>query len=58
MFIDKLELFLVRLPLAAPTIVNDRPIEYCETVFSRLEGEGQVGWGEVAPGNQPYLTSE
>lgn len=58
MLIDKAELFLVRLPFASSQVVHDRTCEYCDTVFLKLEAEGQAGWAEVAPGNFPLLTAE
>lgn len=58
MLLDKLDLYLLRLPLAKATVVGDKTVEYCDTVFSRIEGGNQVGWGEVAPGNTPYQTGE
>jgi len=55
---DRLQGFLIRLPLKRETRVADAPVKHCETVLFRLESEGVVGWGEVAPGNEPNLTSE
>ena len=58
MQIDQAELFLVRLPFASEQVVHDQTSDYCDTVFLRLQAEGQSGWAEVAPGNFPFLTAE
>jgi len=55
---DRLEGYLVRLPLKQTARVADAPVDYYETVVVRLESEGCSGWSEVAPGNAPVLTSE
>lgn len=54
----RLEGYLVRLPLKHTVRVADAPVQYCETALVRLESDGVVGWGEVTPGNEPYLTSD
>ena len=58
MKIDALEVFLVRLPLKKVQRVADRPVEHFDTVYVRLVSQGVSGWGEAAPGNQPYLTDQ
>lgn len=58
MKIEKLEVYLVRLPLKKPFLIADRSIDSCETVFLAAHGGGLTGWGEVTPGNRPYLTEE
>ena len=55
---DRLEGYLVRLPLKQTARVADAPVDYCETVVVRLESEGCSGWSEVAPGASPTLTEE
>ncbi|MDO5580274.1 MAG: enolase C-terminal domain-like protein [Planctomycetia bacterium] len=57
MWIDRIDVFLVRLPLASPFVIADTVIDHCDTVYLRLESEGCSGWGEITPGNHPYLTS-
>ena len=56
MKIDKMEAFWVRLPLREPFGIANGAIEHCDTVYVRLESGGVSGWGEVTPGNAPYLT--
>ena len=58
MRIDRLEGYLLRLPLKQPTRISDSTVEHCDVVVVRLEGEGASGWSEVAPGNSPLITSE
>ncbi len=58
MLIDRVDLYLARLPLKAPYLIADRAQDHCDTVFLRLESEGCVGWSEVTPGNTACLTSE
>lgn len=55
---DRLEGYLVRLPLQKSIRVSNAPTEFCETVIFRLESGGVSGWGEVAPGNSPALTEQ
>ena len=55
---DRLEGYLVRLPLKKPLRVSNAPTEFCETVLFRIESGGVSGWGEVAPGNTPILTEQ
>lgn len=58
MRIDRLQGYLVRLPLKQPVRISDTLVDHCDSVFVRLESQGASGWGEVAPGNSPLLTSE
>ena len=58
MRLERIEGYLLRLPLKEETRVADAPVAFCETVLARLVGEGVSGWSEVSPGNEPYLTSE
>ncbi|MBQ9874632.1 MAG: hypothetical protein IJM30_09215 [Thermoguttaceae bacterium] len=58
MRIDRLEGYLVRLPLKRPERVADATVDHCDVVVVRLESQGVSGWGEVAPGNSPLTTSE
>ncbi len=58
MRINKIEGYLVRLPLKKEIRFADAPANYCESVVLKLEGEGGTGWSEVMPGNSPILTSE
>ncbi|MDR1959577.1 MAG: hypothetical protein LBQ54_11155 [Planctomycetaceae bacterium] len=57
MKIDKIEAFLVRLPLRQPFCWADQFIPYIDSVFLRTESDGLTGWGEVMPGNEPTLTA-
>ena len=57
MRIDRLEGYLLRLPLKQPTRISDSTVEHCIVVVVRLEGEGRRA-GAVAPGNSPLITSE
>lgn len=56
MIIERIEVFLVRVPLKTPFISATAPITYIDTVLVRLESNGVSGWGEVFPGNEPLLT--
>ncbi|MGI5831625.1 MAG: enolase C-terminal domain-like protein [Thermoguttaceae bacterium] len=58
MRIDSWEIRLLRIPLAEPFYMADRAIDHCDTVYVAAEGGGKIGWGEVAPGNAPFLTEE
>ncbi len=58
MRIDKLEAFLLRLPLAKPFVVADRTIDSCETIYLSATSGDLVGWSEVTPGNLPWWTEE
>ncbi len=58
MRIDRLEGYLLRLPLKQPARVADASIDHCDVVVVRMESQGTSGWGEVAPGNAPLTTSE
>ncbi|MDO4587764.1 MAG: enolase C-terminal domain-like protein [Planctomycetia bacterium] len=57
MQIDRMEAFLVRLPLKQPFSIANTVIKNLETVFFRMNSGGLSGWGEVTPGNNSYLTS-
>ena len=58
MRIDRLEGYLLRLPLKESFRISDTNVDYCETVVFRMESQGVSGWSEVAPGNSPLVTSE
>ena len=57
MHIDRIDLYLVRFPLAKSYLMADEPIEYFDTVLLRLQSGGLSGWGEVFPGNEPTITA-
>ena len=58
MRIDRIEGYLVRLPLKQPFRIADSTVDSCETVVVRMESQGVSGWSEVAPGNAPFITDE
>ena len=58
MRIERIDGYLVRIPLKKEVRFADAPATFCESVVLRLEGEGAVGWSEVNPGGSPLLTSE
>ena len=58
MRIERLEGYLLRLPLKQIARVADTSIDHCDVVVVRMESEGASGWGEVAPGVAPLTTSE
>lgn len=53
MRIDAVNLYHVALPLRTPLDTPAGPIETIETVLVEMRGQGNVGWGEAAPGNGP-----
>ncbi|MDO5309619.1 MAG: enolase C-terminal domain-like protein [Planctomycetia bacterium] len=55
---DRIEGYLVRLPLKSPQRYADAMVNFCETVLLRLESDGVSGWSEVCPGNGPILSGE
>ena len=57
MRIDKIDAFVVRLPLKKEMRLADIPLHYIDSVFVRLTSGDLVGWGEVMPGNEPVLTA-
>ena len=58
MRIDRLEGYLLRLPLKRATRFCDETIDRLDTLVVRVVSDGLSGWGEAAPGNSPLLTSE
>ncbi|MDO5553742.1 MAG: enolase C-terminal domain-like protein [Planctomycetia bacterium] len=58
MKIDSVECFLVRLPFRAPQRMADKPLNFIDTVVTKITAGDKTGWSEVAPGNTPCLTSE
>ncbi len=58
MRIDSWEIRLLRLPLAKPFYTTDRAVDHCDTVYVAARCGETTGWGEAAPGNAPFLTSE
>jgi len=57
MKIDRIDAYLVRLPLKKECRLADRPLHHIDSVFVRITGGGLSGWGEVMPGNEPVLTA-
>gem|GEM_PF-468141 len=57
MRIDKIDAYVVRLPLKKEMRLADIPLHYIDSVFVRLISGDLVGWGEVMPGNEPVLTA-
>ena len=57
MRIDKIDAYVVRLPLKKEMRLADIPLNYIDSVFVRLVSGDDVGWGEVMPGNEPVLTA-
>lgn len=57
MQIDKIDAYVVRLPLKKEMRLADIPLQHIDSVFVRLTGGDLVGWGEVMPGNEPVLTA-
>jgi O-succinylbenzoate synthase len=56
--IERVELFMVRLPLKRP-YETSMAVETHEThVIVRLEGEGAVGWGESVANETPWYSGE
>lgn len=58
MRIDRLEGYLVRLPLKSQFRIADTSVDHCTVVLAKLESQGVSGWCEVSPGNDPLITSE
>jgi O-succinylbenzoate synthase len=57
MRIDKIDAYVVRLPLKKELRLADMPHQYIDSVFVRMESGEYSGWGEVMPGNEPVLTA-
>ena len=57
MRIDKIDAYVVRLPLKKEMRLADIPVSYIDSVFVRLTSGEHVGWGEVMPGSEPVLTA-
>ncbi len=57
MKIDKIDAYVVRLPLKKEMRLADIPLRYIDSVFVRLTSGDHAGWGEVMPGNEPVLTA-
>ena len=57
MRIDKIDAYVVRLPLKKELRLADIPLNYIDSVFVRLTSGDDAGWGEVMPGNEPVLTA-
>jgi len=57
MRVDRIDAFLVRIPLKQAFRWADQPIEHIDSIFVRMESNGQTGWGEVMPGNEPTMTA-
>jgi O-succinylbenzoate synthase len=58
MRIDRLELFLCRLPLVQFFETSFGRVYDRMFVLARLEGEGEEGWGEAVAEGHPYYSSE
>ena len=58
MRIDRIEGYLVRIPLKKEFRFADAPARYSESVVLRIDGEGASGWSEVTPGASPFLTAD
>ncbi len=58
MNISQIEVYLVRIPFRQPFRFADSSLTELETVLVRMDdAEGRSGWGEVYPGNRPFLTA-
>jgi len=57
MQIDRIDAYVVRLPLKKEMRMADLPLHYIDSVFVRLTSGDLSGWGEVMPGNEPVLTA-
>ncbi|MDR1492621.1 MAG: hypothetical protein LBT05_07860 [Planctomycetaceae bacterium] len=57
MRINKIDAYVVRLPLKKELRLADMPHKYIDSVFVRLTSGEHSGWGEVMPGNEPVLTA-
>ncbi|MGL6226974.1 MAG: enolase C-terminal domain-like protein [Thermoguttaceae bacterium] len=58
MKIAQIDVYLTRFPFRSPFRWADKMLEAMQTVLLRLtDADGNTGWGEVFPGNQPMLTS-
>ena len=58
MRIERIDGYLVRIPLKKEVRFADAPATFCESVVLRLEGEGAVGWSEVNPGGFTILVED
>ena len=57
MKLDRVDIYLVRIPLKKAYTMADTTISHFDTVLARLQSGGLCGWGEVFPGNEPTLTA-
>lgn len=58
MKLSNIEVYLLRIPFKKPFRFADTLLEEFESVLVRMDDtEGRSGWGEVYPGNKPYLTA-
>ncbi len=58
MKIDSISLYHVAMPLVYPFRTAYADEYVIESVLVRMEGEGQVGWGETTPGRSPTYSPE
>lgn len=58
MRIDRIEGYLIRIPLKKEFRFADAPARFNESVVVRIESDGVSGWSETTPGASPLLTSE
>ncbi len=58
MFIDRIDLFLVRLPLIRPFRTSSSRKAHIDHILVRVDAGGVVGWGECACPADPYYGPE
>ena len=58
MHIDAVELRLLKLPLVRPFETSFGRTDVREFVLVRVDGEGEVGWGECVADEHPFYSSE
>ncbi|MBI2323687.1 MAG: o-succinylbenzoate synthase, partial [Chloroflexi bacterium] len=58
MKVERVELFLVRLPLTRPYETSMAGETHESHVIVRVEGDGAVGWGESVPNGRPWYSGE
>lgn len=58
MRIDRLEGYLLRLPLKQPVRIADTMIDHLDATLTRIESNGVSGWSEISPGNDAFITEE
>ncbi len=58
MQIDRIEVFLLELPLKEPANIDRERFQTLKSVVLKMESDGISGWSEVAPGNLPLRTPD